>query len=94
MTTLVSTSQAVMTTPRPKLTPDLTFQTLITYVLICKHVAYQNIIDDQQIWTPMTIDHPSNDHPSGHDHSQTWINPEFDIPKLNNLCFDMQHAHS
>ena len=32
MTTLVMTTQAVMTTPRPELTPNLTFLTLITYI--------------------------------------------------------------
>ena len=52
------------------------------------------IIDDQLIWTPMTTDHPSNDHPSGHDHPQTWIDPGIDIPNLNYLCFNKQHAHS
>ena len=84
------TTQAVTTTPRPELTPDLTFLTSNTYVLICD----MPIIDVQLIWTPMTTDHPSNDHPSGHDHPQTWIDPGIDIPNLNYLCFDMQHAHS
>ena len=41
-----------------------------------------------------TYENPSNDHPSGHDHSHTLINPEFDIPDHNYLCFDMQHAHT
>jgi hypothetical protein len=40
---------AVMTTPRPKLTPDLTLLTLITYVLICN----MPILNDKLILTPM-----------------------------------------
>ena len=41
-----------------------------------------------------TYEHPSIDHPSGHDHSQTIFDPEFDIPDPKYLCFDMQHAHT
>ena len=37
--------QPAMTTPRPKLTPDLTFLTLITYVLISNML----IRDDKMI---------------------------------------------
>ena len=50
MSTIVLANQAVMTTPRPKLTPDLTFLTSVTYVLICN----MPILDDKQIWTHMT----------------------------------------
>ena len=43
------TIQPAMTTPRPKLTPDLTFLTQNTYVLICNMPIF-----DILIWTPMT----------------------------------------
>ena len=50
MTNLVRTTQVGMTTPRPKLTPVLTFLTLIAYVMICN----VPILDDILIWQPMS----------------------------------------
>ena len=41
-----------------------------------------SLLADNLIWPPMTND-PSNAKPSGHDHSQIWFDPGFDIPDLN-----------
>ena len=83
--TLVMTTQAVMTPPRPELTPNLTFLSLITYVLICN----MPILDDKMI---DTYDHPNNDHPGGHDHFKTLVDPGFDIPDLNYPQLDTKNV--
>ena len=86
MTTPVMITQAVMTTPRPKLTPNLIVLTSITYGLTYN----MPILDDKLICTPimttlvlttlatiMTTLRPIK------------IDPGFDIPEFNYLCYDM-----
>jgi len=48
------------------------------------HYWWQNDLD--------TYDHPKNDHPGCHDHSQTLVNPGFDIPDLNYPQLDTKNV--
>ena len=48
------------------------------------HSWWQNDFD--------TYDHTNNDHPGGHDHSQTFFGPGFDIPDLNYPQLDTKNV--
>ena len=52
------------------------------------------ILDEILLWRPMNALVMTMDHPSGHDHSQTWINPGFDISDTNFISLDIWQAQN
>ena len=82
------TTQVVATTPRPSIDPGFDIPNL-NYLCFYKqhaHSWWQNDLD--------TYDHPKNDQPGGHDHSQTLVWPAFDIPDLNYPQLDPKTSKS
>ena len=86
MTTILMTTHAVTTTPRPWIDPGFDIPNLNYRCFDMQHTHswWQNDLD--------TYDHPKNDHPGGHDHSQTFISPGFDIPDLNYPQLDTRNV--